>query len=312
MADASAEQGFGQRREQTVGPAAQSGGAAWLRQELLEISAALYPERRPVVVREWSDTVRLGAPRPVGRRHVLLVAAGGDDKKAVLTDHVPANASTAQTPRVWSVAFSRDGATLACGHSFYGRITLWDTTSHRKIATLEDPDDRDGVRSVAFARDGRTLLSVTQSSGRLRFWNLSDRTLTSSITDGLLTPYNIALSPDGNLVAAASGTTAKVWDTTTRKRKGTFTTARDDKLFTLAFGPDNKALVAVSADTEKPHSNAGRRIHVWDVATRKRTHEFRDVITDSDSVSIALSPDGKTLVNVRDENVCSWKLPKLA
>ncbi|MEU5836206.1 hypothetical protein ABZ820_21405 [Streptomyces diacarni] len=58
------------------------GGAAWLRQELLDISSSLYPDRRPVVVRTWCDTVRLHEPRPVGRRHVLLVAVGGDARPA--------------------------------------------------------------------------------------------------------------------------------------------------------------------------------------------------------------------------------------
>lgn len=79
----SAEQGPGPERERTVEPAAAaSGDAEWLRQQLLEVSAALYPDRPPVVIRTWSDTVRFSEPQPVGRRDVLLVAVGGDERPA--------------------------------------------------------------------------------------------------------------------------------------------------------------------------------------------------------------------------------------
>ncbi|MER5279174.1 hypothetical protein ABT025_25990 [Streptomyces sp. NPDC002809] len=54
--------------------------AVWLKGELLEIASALYPDRRPVVVREWTDPVRLRDPEPVGHRFLILVCVGGDDR----------------------------------------------------------------------------------------------------------------------------------------------------------------------------------------------------------------------------------------
>lgn len=71
-------------REQAVeaAPTAPASAATWLREQLLAIAAALYPDRRPVVVRAWTDAVRLREPEPVGRRDVLLVAVGGDDRPA--------------------------------------------------------------------------------------------------------------------------------------------------------------------------------------------------------------------------------------
>ncbi|WP_432004619.1 hypothetical protein [Streptomyces parvus] len=56
--------------------------AVWLKGELLEIASALYPDRRPVVVREWTDPVRLRSPAPVGHRFLFLVCAGRDDHLA--------------------------------------------------------------------------------------------------------------------------------------------------------------------------------------------------------------------------------------
>ncbi|GLX49504.1 hypothetical protein Shyhy01_24540 [Streptomyces hygroscopicus subsp. hygroscopicus] len=54
--------------------------AVRLKGQLLRIASALYPDRRPVVVREWTDPVRLRDPEPVGHRFLFLVCAGGDDR----------------------------------------------------------------------------------------------------------------------------------------------------------------------------------------------------------------------------------------
>ncbi|MEV6160569.1 hypothetical protein AB0L71_01305 [Streptomyces sp. NPDC052052] len=56
--------------------------AVWLKGQLLEITAALYPDRRPVVVREWTDPVRLRDPAPVGHRFLFLLGADGGDSSS--------------------------------------------------------------------------------------------------------------------------------------------------------------------------------------------------------------------------------------
>ncbi|MEV0406726.1 hypothetical protein [Actinoallomurus sp. NPDC050550] len=56
--------------------------AVWLRNALLEIATTLYSDRRPVVVRQWTDPVHLHDPEPVGHRFLFLVAVGGDDRPA--------------------------------------------------------------------------------------------------------------------------------------------------------------------------------------------------------------------------------------
>ncbi|MCP2335345.1 hypothetical protein [Actinomadura rupiterrae] len=51
-------------------------GAA-LRDGLLEIASGLFPERAPVVVREWDDLVRF-REEEIGRRPVVVIAVAGD------------------------------------------------------------------------------------------------------------------------------------------------------------------------------------------------------------------------------------------
>ncbi|MFC7923835.1 hypothetical protein [Streptomyces cinereoruber] len=53
-----------------------SPGAVWLREELLDIASAASPDRGPVVVREWTDSVRLRDPAPVGFRSLFLIGTG--------------------------------------------------------------------------------------------------------------------------------------------------------------------------------------------------------------------------------------------
>ncbi|WUT01014.1 hypothetical protein OHA46_31870 [Streptomyces sp. NBC_00708] len=59
-----------------------SSGAVWLKGQLLDIASALRPARGPVVAREWTDSVRLGDPAPVGYRSLFLVGMSGDGSHA--------------------------------------------------------------------------------------------------------------------------------------------------------------------------------------------------------------------------------------
>lgn len=54
--------------------------ALWLKGQLLEIASSLAPDRGPVVVREWTDPVRLGDPAPVGHRFLFLICVSWDDR----------------------------------------------------------------------------------------------------------------------------------------------------------------------------------------------------------------------------------------
>ncbi|WP_156722272.1 hypothetical protein [Streptomyces apocyni] len=79
----------------------ESAGAVWLKGQLLGVATALYPDRRPVEVREWSDPVRLAAaPAPVGHRHLFLIGVGGDDRPS---SPGFANALDAFTEADWTV-----------------------------------------------------------------------------------------------------------------------------------------------------------------------------------------------------------------
>jgi hypothetical protein len=66
-----------------------------------------------------------------------------------------------------SVAFAPDGKTLAVADNFWRVATLWDTTSGRRIGTLEGHRWR--VEAVAYSPDGKTI--ATGGSGALKLWD---------------------------------------------------------------------------------------------------------------------------------------------
>ena len=72
------------------------------------------------------------------------------------------------TRKVYSVAFSPDGKTLASGCDDH-TIKLWDVATGKNIATLSGHTN--GVRSVAYSPDGKTLASGS-SDKTIKLWDV--------------------------------------------------------------------------------------------------------------------------------------------
>ena len=93
--------------------------------------------------------------------------------------------------RVYSVAFSPDGQTLAAGDDS-GHVGLWDTATGKQIATLAQGSE---VNSVAFSPDGRTL-AASDGSGHVGLWDTATGKQTAILTEGS-SVNSVAFSPNG-------------------------------------------------------------------------------------------------------------------
>jgi WD40 repeat protein len=188
-----------------------------------------------------------------------LLATGCDDETAQLWE--TATQKRAGPPlkhRGWvrAVAFSRDGEHLAAAGGT--TVQIWDTKSAQ---TVGPPLQHEGyVHAVAFSPDSKLL--VTNSDKLVRLWKVvrADRWFQRSSPPTAITCEEVgppllhgetvaavAFSPDGTLLATASGSTARLWHVSTGRPIGP-PLQHSDWVAAVAFSPDGRRLVTAVRD----------------------------------------------------------------
>jgi WD40 repeat protein len=214
------------------------------------------------------------------------------------------------------VVFAPDGRSLLTLSGAMGRtLIVWDPETGKKRFSPEasvlgftfTPDGR-SLAVAAESVDGSTLTVYETATGKVRFTR--ELTILESGPQGLpLDPGALlGCSPDGKLLAVA-GERATLYDADTGKEQRR---VGDEKRVTksLAFSRDGKRLATVDVDVNgvippprpknpkdldlKAVLAAGEMVHVWDVATGKKTLEVPG--HDAGTKAVAFAPDEKSLV----------------
>ncbi len=252
-------------------------------------------------------------------RTVVLWNIATDRPKAVLTRH---------TAQVTGVAFSPDGTTVAssdgAGQVFLsaaranaptrvlhgnhgpmetvafaptanlmataqvdGTASLWNPTSGRLLRSVRVGPQP--VYGIAFSPDAKTL--VTGSGNSVTMWRTADGHRLRVIQTG--SPVNaVAVSPDGTLVAVASGADVVEYGI----RSGTIKHVLDahaGQVMTVAFSSDGRMVAGGTAGG----ANAPATATIWDT----RSGVLLKVIDASNELlhinALAFSPNGGTLAS---------------
>ncbi|MGQ9871350.1 nSTAND1 domain-containing NTPase [Leptodesmis sp.] len=132
---------------------------------------------------------------------------------------------------------------------------------------------------VAFSTDGKALVAVAQRANQIKIWSVESGKLQFQL-GGFQAPITqVALSPDGKWIAAASeDRTIQVWQMQTGQLQSQF--SQPIAPSSLTFSPDSKLLLAVS----------GNRTTLWQVDTRQSS---RTLTAASPIQQTAFSADGR-------------------
>ena len=178
-----------------------------------------------------------------------------------------------------------------------GRLLLWERTTGRMVRELAKSTG--GASCVIFDRTGRYLYSISEFSvepkhSSIRCWNPATGKELWRIDDHPANPAQLAISPDGQMLAAIGPSEGLLLEAATGKPIRTLDGDGEESFFHPGWG--SKAEVAFSPDGSQLIAwGFGKGIHRWEISTGEHSAQETDARLGL-TCAVAFSPNRKYLV----------------
>jgi WD40 repeat protein len=207
-------------------------------------------------------------------------------------------------PRLWNLAFSPDGKSLAVVSGWDnpkepGELVVWDLASQQP--TLIHRQNRP-VPCVAFSDNGR-LIAIGDFAGTARILDAATGKTLATLPQHQAIINAVAFLPEGKtLVTGCFDGTLTLWDVAGQKERPGLAVP-GEQVVGLGVSADGKYIAATTWEGN---------VHVWDFTSRKLLHKLRAIAQEGASrlgvaQAVAFSPDGSNFVTgSADHSVRLW------
>ena len=228
---------------------------------------------------------------------VNSVAISPDGQILVSSSHTVVSVRTV-------VNYNSESHTAVMGNVYntINKIKIWQLSTGQELRTLEGDAS---VLSLAISPDGQILVSGS-ADNTIKIWQLSTGEELRTLTGHSESVNSVAISPDGQIfVSGSDDKTIEIWQLSTGQKLRTLTGA--GSINSLAISPDGQILASSHTVMGSMGCLFDTTIKIWQLSTGV---ELRTLTVDFelDIISLAISPDGQTLVIVGDYTITIWDL----
>ena len=221
-------------------------------------------------------------------------------------------------PFTFSIAFSPDDRFLVVG-SKRRDAEIWDLESRKLVGHLEDHDGwvtkHDGwVTKVVYSPDGQWIATTEVESTKVYLWNAGTRQLVGTLRNGDMESrragevFELFFSGDSRRLYVGTRTRYPAYTNTFNDRLRVWDVETNTLINEFRAEPTALKYVSVSPDESRAIFQYYDQVAVlWDLKQNRQLRLWADY--GGTGWSSKLSPDGKSLVEVRQTLIKIWDVP---